>query len=108
MERGSANERGYTYRWQKSAKLFLDEHPLCIFCEQQGHITAATVVDHIKPHRGDNELFWDKNNWQALCKPCHDSTKQRIERSGIKRIGIDGYPIADQNEDNDEDFYDSS
>ena len=32
----------------------------------------ATVVDHIIPHRGDQKLFWDQNNWQALCKSCHD------------------------------------
>lgn len=24
------------------------------------------------PHRGDQKLFWDESNWQALCKPCHD------------------------------------
>ncbi|MGN0150610.1 MAG: HNH endonuclease, partial [Clostridia bacterium] len=31
------------------------------------------VVDHIVPHRGDERLMWDENNWQALCKPCHDN-----------------------------------
>jgi 5-methylcytosine-specific restriction protein A len=30
------------------------------------------VVDHIVPHRGREQLFWDESNWQALCKPCHD------------------------------------
>jgi 5-methylcytosine-specific restriction protein A len=30
------------------------------------------VVDHIIPHRGDQYLFWDQENWQALCKDCHD------------------------------------
>ncbi|WP_295219971.1 HNH endonuclease signature motif containing protein, partial [Ruminococcus sp.] len=34
--------------------------------------TAATVVDHIIPHRGDPHLMWDESNWQALCKSCHD------------------------------------
>ncbi|WP_456297628.1 HNH endonuclease signature motif containing protein [Kineothrix alysoides] len=32
----------------------------------------ATVVDHVIPHRGDPILFWDKRNWQPLCKTCHD------------------------------------
>lgn len=40
---------------------------------------ADAVVDHIRPHRGDPVLFWDENNWQALCKFCHDSRKQRVE-----------------------------
>ena len=38
----------------------------------EGKYTRATVVDHIIPHRGDRILFWDQNNWQPLCKPCHD------------------------------------
>ena len=32
----------------------------------------VVVVDHIIPHRGDQKLFWDQNNWQSLCKSCHD------------------------------------
>ena len=32
----------------------------------------ATVVDHIIPHRGNEVLMWDENNYQALCKECHD------------------------------------
>jgi 5-methylcytosine-specific restriction protein A len=35
-------------------------------------VTVATVVDHILPHRGDRVLFWDRSNWQALSKKCHD------------------------------------
>ena len=37
-----------------------------------GMLTPATVVDHVIPHRGDQKLFWDEDNWQALCKSCHD------------------------------------
>lgn len=36
------------------------------------HLTAAEVVDHKIPHGGDMVLFWDRNNWQALAKACHD------------------------------------
>ncbi|MCA0996301.1 HNH endonuclease signature motif containing protein [Alloyangia pacifica] len=39
----------------------------------------ATVVDHIIAHRGDMTLFWDKANWQPLCKSCHNREKQRQE-----------------------------
>ena len=41
-------------------------------CLKNGTLTPATVVDHIVPHRGDHALFWDKQNWQPLCKDCHD------------------------------------
>ncbi|WP_223866012.1 HNH endonuclease [Salipiger aestuarii] len=39
----------------------------------------ATVVDHIQPHKGDKALFWDRNNWQPICKHCHDRCKQLNE-----------------------------
>lgn len=42
----------------------------------------ASVVDHIKPHRGNQDLFWDKSNHAALCRHCHNSYKQKLEKSG--------------------------
>ncbi|WP_348271565.1 HNH endonuclease [Bosea sp. Leaf344] len=42
---------------------------------------TATTVDHIIPHRGDRALFWNCANWQPLCTHCHNSAKQRLERS---------------------------
>jgi len=76
----TTNERGYTYRWQQARKLFLRQNPLCRYCERDGRLAAASIVDHIKPHRGDLGLFWDQSNWQPLCKACHDSVKAREER----------------------------
>ena len=35
------------------------------------------IVDHIIPHRGDLEMFWNQLNHQALCKRCHDSKTAR-------------------------------
>ncbi len=35
-------------------------------------IVAAVLVDHIQPHKGDMTLFWRVDNWQPLCKECHD------------------------------------
>ena len=32
----------------------------------------ATVADHVVPHKGDYGRMWDQNNWQPLCKQCHD------------------------------------
>jgi len=63
-------------------------------CAEQGKVTPATVVDHVKPHKGDQQLFWDKTNHQALCKLCHDAHKKRLELSG-KVVGCDvnGTPI---------------
>lgn len=72
VEIRSATSRGYGKQWQKASKQYLAAHPLCANCLKYGKYTKATVVDHIQPHRGDPALFWDKSNWQPLCKPCHD------------------------------------
>lgn len=84
QERGSAHERGYNSRWRKARATYLKRHPLCRQCEDEGLITAATVVDHIVPHRGDQGLFWDTDNWQPLCKRHHD-TKTVREDGGFGR-----------------------
>lgn len=73
-------ERGYGGKWQRERERFLFKHPLCCYCQAKGIVTAATVVDHKVPHRGDQSLFWDQKNWQPLCKTCHDSDKQAEER----------------------------
>jgi len=80
--RGTANERGYGVRWQRARLIYLREHPLCAICMEQGLITAGEVVDHIIPHKGDYELFWDETNWQTLCKRCHD-VKTATEDGGF-------------------------
>lgn len=75
--RESASSRGYNSRWRKARNTWLTRHPLCIECAKYRRVIPATVVDHIIPHRGDQDLFWDTTNWQSLCKPCHDKKTAR-------------------------------
>ena len=70
--RENAHRRGYGREWRAARDRFLRGHPLCAECLRRGKIVPAKVVDHIVPHRGDQKLFWDEGNWQALCKACHD------------------------------------
>lgn len=77
--RGSAHERGYGARWQAMRPGFLQRHPLCVASKANGVIRAATVVDHIIPHRGDMRLFWNPSNWQALSAEVHDTIKKTLE-----------------------------
>lgn len=63
---------GYGFRWRIASKAFLARNPLCIECMKHRRLVAATVTDHIVPHKGDPALFWNQDNWQPLCKPCHD------------------------------------
>jgi len=78
----STTERGYGTRWQKARLTFLRRQPLCAECKRRGGVTLARIVDHVIPHRGDQDLFWDTSNWQALCKRCHD-TKTAGEDGGF-------------------------
>lgn len=84
-----------TAKWQRLRRRQLSISPLCVMCAEQGLIAVATVVDHIKEHKGEAELFWDSLNLQSLCKPHHDVSKQRSEAKGYT-IGSDpqGNPIS--------------
>lgn len=70
-KQSQAAQQLYDYRWEKASKRYRIEHPLCAECERKGRTAAAACVDHIVPHRGDYELFWDENNWQSMCDDCH-------------------------------------
>lgn len=100
-----------TTRWRRMRKAQLVKEPFCRFCAQGicSHETKrvnatylgkpivcktfATIADHVVAHKGDAKLFWDTENLQSLCKLCHDSIKQSMERNNKPAIGIDGWPV---------------
>ncbi len=77
--RGTAAQRGYNHRWRKARAYYLSKNPICVRCNG-----IANVVDHITPHKGDYSLFWDRDNWQPLCTPCHNR-KTATEDGGFGR-----------------------
>lgn len=68
-----------TARWQRERIAFLWIHPLCECdeCKQLPVPLPANVVDHKIPHKGNYNLFWDHDNWQAMNKRCHDKKTAR-------------------------------
>ena len=86
----------YGSRWQRARLVFLAENPLCRYCEREGRVTPATVVDPIEAHKGSLALFWDVDNWQSLCRDCHDTVKRSEERGTVLRSGCDadGMPLG--------------
>lgn len=74
-----------TVRWKETRlriferDRFTCQRPGCGFMTGN---TSRLMCDHREPHRGDERLFWDEDNLQTLCKPCHDRHKQREERRG--------------------------
>jgi 5-methylcytosine-specific restriction protein A len=96
-DRLGPRQRGYSSLWDRKAKDYRRRHPLCAMCRQRGSYALSACVDHIVAHKGNKELFWDEANWQALCKNCHDSRKQSIEKLGYdKEVGADGFPVDPQ------------
>ena len=83
-----------TAAWLALRAAQLAAHPLCSRCLQRGFTVAATVANHIIPHRGDLVLFFDPGNLESVCKPCHDGRIQSEERRGFSdEIGPDGFPV---------------
>jgi 5-methylcytosine-specific restriction protein A len=78
--RPSARQRGYSARWERESREFLalpgNRHCAC------GCGRLANAVDHIKAHKGDVALFWDKANWQAMWLGCN-SRKAAAQEGGF-------------------------
>lgn len=82
-----------TKQWKAIRAKRFHKEPTCRMCRAQGIETPVFIVDHIKPHRGDTNLFFDFNNTQSLCKHHHDSAKQFQEKRGFSgQVGNDGWP----------------
>lgn len=80
--------------WRDRRAAQLTNEPLCRYCEAIGLTVAATVADHIIPHRGDLDLF--AGELQSLCSTCHSAVKQREEHGGAgysPAAGTDGWPL---------------
>ena len=80
--------------WKRLRLEQLRREPWCAFCLRSGHQVPAQVVDHVIPHRGDEQLFFDPDNLASLCKQHHDATKQKFEKTGVMVGGdIHGIPF---------------
>lgn len=87
--RDSRSDRAKEYRalyntaaWKRRRLGHLASEPLCRMCLAEGIYTAATVADHVTPHRGDVRLFHE-GELQSLCQPHHAGRKQAIEVRGF-------------------------
>jgi len=78
-----------TAKWQRlRAATFERDLFTCQECGRIEGRTSHLICDHIKPHRGDERLFWDPTNLQTLCKSCHDAVKQAAEQASLHQRGV--------------------
>ena len=68
-------------RWKKMRAIILARNPVCAACQA----APATDLDHIVPHKGDKALFFNLDNTQPLCRPCHQA-KTAAERNARRRF----------------------
>lgn len=92
--------------WREASAAWLQRYPICVLCLARGKVNERAsedtctqqrtlVVDHVEPHRGNEQLFWDQSNWETLCRLCHDVDKQRHEQRGGTADGWRKY-LADE------------
>ena len=84
--RGSVRSRGCSRTWDKATKQHLAAHPICAYCALDGIATAASLVDHLFPHHGDQAVFWQREPWISSCADCHNGMKQSLERQGMAAL----------------------
>ncbi len=78
-----------TSKWQKLRWSVLTRDLFtCQMCGKMEANTSQLVSDHIKPHRGNEALFWDRDNLQCLCTNCHNSAKQKEEQGSLHMRGV--------------------
>jgi 5-methylcytosine-specific restriction enzyme A len=79
--------------WRAARATQLAKQPLCERCLAEGISTAANVVNHKIPHKGDLVLFRNPANHQSVCKPHHDGPIQRDEHAGFSAaVDAAGWP----------------
>jgi 5-methylcytosine-specific restriction protein A len=68
---GSATLRDTSAAYERQRVAMLDNDPLCRYCFNRGHVTAATIADHIVALSlgGSN----DPANLAPACKACNDA-----------------------------------
>ena len=77
-------------KWVNLRRMKLTSNPLCEDCLENGRITFASEVHHVKPVEdaltaADKEaLMYDPHNLRSLCHACHVAAHVSLGRGGKK------------------------
>jgi 5-methylcytosine-specific restriction endonuclease McrA len=87
-----------TRRWERRSKWNLKNNPLCAECKRRGLVQEATLSHHLVEYvEGMSEVHFFLGDLESLCLKCHLAKHGRTMRTYKTAIGIDGYPIDEQN-----------
>lgn len=67
-----------TTAWQNYRTRFLQINSECYACGAK-----ATVVDHLRPHKGDENLFKQTDNHIPLCESHHNTVTALFDKRGM-------------------------
>lgn len=71
----------YGSKWDKYAKQYKLENPLCVNCLERGIVKPSEEVHHVIPVNEAPELMFEASNLKALCIPCHKQEDNERRRS---------------------------
>ena len=81
-----------TARWRRLREQVLIRDAYT--CQRTGQVCGgkhpapdSPVVNHKRPHRGDERLFWDIENLEVVAKSVHDSAIQAEEQTSLHHRG---------------------
>jgi 5-methylcytosine-specific restriction protein A len=78
----------YGRPWRRATQQWIaadpDTRAWCTHCKAEGKDVLGEETDHIRPHRGDQALFWDEANWQRLCRRHHSMKTAQEVREGFQ------------------------
>ena len=75
-------------RWRRLRRDVLSRHPMCQRCQDEGRLTPATEVHHVRPVEDGTtkaeraRLLFVPHNLRALCHSCHLATHLEMGRGG--------------------------
>jgi hypothetical protein len=72
-----------TPEWRAVRAIVLTRDPACVMCLARGRVEPSRVADHKeKDKKYDRAYFFNPLSCQGLCFTCHNSAKQRQEKTG--------------------------
>lgn len=82
-----------TERWRAlRQKILIRDAYTCqrtgVVCDGKYPAPNSPVVNHRRPHRGNEALFWDEDNLETVSKAEHDSAIQREEQASLHQRGV--------------------